>query len=1446
MYKEAKHMTQTKKRVFISALLAVFAAMIALFFITFNSNKTSALSTQSLLSDDEGLTITYNTTGPSIDNGKTGIKLTSAEAGKKGTVTLTGFQGKFELMYRGYSIDENQEQLLDIDEIRFDFINKVDAFDSFQVRVGDYTNMYNSKQYGLMHQVWHKEINNVQPLFHYTPGLTSQSNLQFMRVFDTSFRNRPDYNGFGNIAGISFDPATMELKYISGAKSYHLVDFNDVEDMKKNFAGSDVVDDMSLFDVVITVYPVEGKKANVMLYELNGESLGSSTIADTAGPALVNPVNNPSGVVGADYPIDTSAWKMYDLVDGLTSFNGTLTVTNPSGTIIPVTNGKFVPTVKGAHVLNVTPVDSKGNAGEVTYVDFSVLASYPAPEFELAYAISDNVVLGDVAKLPGASFYSPLAGQYDGIIVPGARIYADGVLIKDVADASSTFKVDFGGKSEISVVYYAKDYLGNEKVSDTFVVKSNSADYDIPDMKTTVVVGEYIYADDVAGLTHEIISPSGKSYTYERVLLNQVGIWTVNYYYGNSVYSQYIEGVETIQSLWKTKLGLTIANKVEQTESYNRTIKTGAVFSSSTPYSGAEFKNVINVSGYTEANTILEWFTVPKVKGTNEFKQLNVYMKDLNDSSRDITVEFYLPPYYEWNNMAMRVYVGDRMVKENFYLRHTSFYGEWRKSGADASQYNNTPVEMGIDYVNKYLFFRNDHEQNGISLVDPALMGVGKEWPGFTNDEMKLSLEFAFITGATSLMIREVDGLSFTKDIVTDTVAPQISVDYDPTNVPKALVGKKFPIMSSYAMDSVDGRLNNVTATVAFLEGGRVYDYPVDSDNSFTPSAAGTYQITYTSTDLSGNTGSRRIDIQAYNTLDALDIDIRNQLSDLYPSEIQLGDKFVVYPANGKGGSGNVTTSVVVKDGNTVVELDDVYAVPTKVTNNLKVVYTLKDYLGQTAEIVVPINVVRSASAVFSNVKLPSAVIVDKDFNIPVPKAYYANESGALSELPVTVKINGENYTGATYMPTVAGSFTVQYVTAQGSSEVYTIKAIQPVVFDEDGYVAYEPGFLAKFFDMSEGLSINSTDDSYDWMIFNVETDSSMLFLNPQSALKTTVQFTVQHKFVLDDKGNITYDDAGNAIVDTENTFNYIGKINFTFTNVENPDEKIVLSVHKDNNPAQTAGLVTINGRETVSLPGNFATYSPQGVSIGFDGNKIVGIDNEVITTVNQTYDGAKFNGFTSEKVYVEISFEDVEKASEFRLISFNDSQGFYYNEDADYYAPILIMDREIVLGTYGELYEMPNMRIEDVLDGSVSSTMTVTSPSGKQIYKGVVEGFKSFTPNEYGTYRIKITCYDSSDNFADISENVKILNTDNVDVSIQGVVPEIVNHGDTVAIPALINLPADATSFIYLITPGGYRIVPDANNEFVANEYGNYKLFYMVRSSSGVINVQSYIIKVK
>ncbi len=1466
-------MTSIKKKaiIFAVAFLMVVSSALGLSFAT----RTSAVAVQDVFTsvgdavveygqvanvktithniekDIDGNVLEENTEEKEFDiaDGRKGIKLTVNNDSK---IRFDSNKGIFDLKFKGVSAvgertitsqpekyDVDEVNKLDLTTVRFDFVSVTNPDDSFYVR-------FDQTEEGILRNIisvraYYRDVVNTYIL--YSPS--SEKNDPYGLTHLTL--NGNDYLNQGDILGVKFNPFDMTVSYTNGQSEQLIVDLDDANNMKKNFASYDTVGRIDEYDVTMSAI-VTGESATIMLYEFNGASLGGengeSVLENTQGPVMDTRINNVDGVVGYAYDLKLDKINMYDLIDGYTTFNGDVEIIAPNGQVVEHQNGLFTPNVVGLYSVKFTPKDSEQVVGSVYTLSIDVLSEYPESTFELHYEISDKLINGNKVKLPSASLTSYLEGSYSEKINVCASICANGSEIKNVQDTSVDFTVDVSGVSNFTVQYYAVDGLGNKLSSKVFTLNNNGATVNVESVGSVYVIGDYVYAKKTAGtIGHEVISPSGKISSYEKVCVDEIGLWSVNYYYENGgktyTYAQYFDGVESPANLFVTGRGMTLENNVS-TPDYFMHQTTGIQAVATTAYANATYKNAVNVSEYTKEDTLIKFFPTPLVEKSNEVKEITIKISDTQNKENDITVEFFLHPFYSYQSLGVRVFVSDNMIapddsyrKYNLstYLGYSSFHG--KIISEKGRVHPNNPVGVTIDYQSKTLYVFNDYEYSSVKLDDPNTIGKGNEWKGFTGGEANVSFIYSSITQTAYSLILAVDNIDLSGDVVNDTTAPGVAVDYDVKYTPKAVVGQKFPTMMAYGVDSIDGKINDVRVSVSRVKDGLNFIVPVKADNSFVPTEAGEYVIVYSVTDRSGNVGTRSISIQAENTLEPLGLDV--DLTDIYPSDMVLGQKFSLVPANGIGGSGLVNVKIGVKLNGEDMAIDGVTVEP-ELVGVYTVVYTLTDYLGQTDTVEHEVSVTRSDKPILSETVIPEAVIAGRAFKIPERTATLYTETGKQA-VDVETFIDGEKVNGI-YTPAeydkekpeeYKDSFNLIYKVGD-YQETINIKVLSS---KKDKSVP----FLASFFNYDENIVAVNDEKALEWqfMKFNVNADSKMFFANALGAYELTLKFML------------------------ENERNNIGKINFILQDKVNPSQRVVISTMKNPDETKTTGLISINGGLAVDFGGDYTQDSATDVAIVIEGNKLYDVDGKLITTIEKTATGEEFNGFTSEYAYLTIEFVDVTASSEFNFISIN-NQTFSVEVDKDRMAPSMVYYTDFVpTGTRGTAYTFADIWFYDVLDDFTSARLTIYSPTSETVYDGEFVRKYTFTPDEYGDYSVEIKFGDS---FKDSTRYhiINVADDRKPDMVINGNVPTSANKGDTVKLPEA-QVGKDFNLFVYVSDPLGATTIVYKQSEyfgedeseetfkfyeFKATIAGTYKVTYYAYSDGGIYNIQTYKIKVK
>lgn len=154
------------------------------------------------------------------------------------------------------------------------------------------------------------------------------------------------------------------------------------------------------------------RKANLLIYNINGQSFENSLINNSFGPNLY--VKLPDGNVGQKYNLKTPL--AYDVIDGATTFNGECIVYNEKGQKVnlydsanKLLTGKyvegayFVPESSGQYTILYTAYDSDGLTGETLESKINV---FDENAIKLIHDLKDEFYLRDsLLTLPKGKFY---------------------------------------------------------------------------------------------------------------------------------------------------------------------------------------------------------------------------------------------------------------------------------------------------------------------------------------------------------------------------------------------------------------------------------------------------------------------------------------------------------------------------------------------------------------------------------------------------------------------------------------------------------------------------------------------------------------------------------------------------------------------------------------------------------------------------------------------------------------------------------------------------------------------------------------------------------------------------------------------------------------------------------------------------------------------------------
>lgn len=837
-------------------------------------------------------------------------------------------------------------------------------------------------------------------------------------------------------------------------------------------------------------------------------------------------------------------------------------------------------------------------------------------------------------------------------------------------------------------------------------------------------------------------------------------------------------------------------------------------------------RSVVDLRKFDETDKLLEVMVVPNTLGSVDATALNIRIVDAFDPTNFVNVKAtpnktdiddglylltnasngQLPSSWDHSSGKGEVF------HVNQYGRYVSGAGFTGKSKHNYSLAQNT---FGISFdITENCIYACDTIANLSRLMadlDDEISFPRKAWSGFTTGEVYFELEFEGYSASTAnlLVTNTVTGIS--SSTVQDVEAPIIMVDtlgYAENDVPKAIVGEKYPLFDANAYDLYSGECNVVRKVYTNYyseDRGLIgsYDY-------FIPQVPDTHYVVYTSADGQNNMGVK-----------ILKIDVLSQAEDMsftygpYKTEIQVGELYTLPTYSVEGGSGNKEVTITVTNGNVPLTITNGTVRPVA-NGTMEIKYTACDYLGFEYCETLTVQVTSTDKASFMEEPiLPRSFIDGNSHRLPIVNAYnFVNGNGAAIDTVIKVTENGTTRTleGNVYTPSVQSSgdkVTVSYVATIDGQETAWTKSI-PVykVREENGNLKMDSFFLT---DMTKKTT-------FDDVRFTTASDACVDFINPVTALGFNVGFYMDKtsKF---SKVNIyltDYADENNVL-----KFSYVTQGGTTTFYIN--DSKLGYPVKED-----------LMLGELVKLTYNDSTQ--QVIADNISGSKIL---------VETNLAGETFNGFVQRTVYLRMELENVTASTTLKLESICGQ--YFYNETQDWIAPVIYIDGsyggEFSINTTATLHRPFAM---DVLDGDVGGTFTVKDPSGNivtDIYNNRLENSTFFETKinltQYGRYVVTFYASDRAGNISNtFAYTLSVLDEVAPVLTVNGGVASNVKVGSSVGLPtatATDNYDTKLTVQIMVIDPVGHTSLISANaGKYQITRVGTYIFCYFTQDAAG------------
>ena len=843
------------------------------------------------------------------------------------------------------------------------------------------------------------------------------------------------------------------------------------------------------------------------------------------------------------------------------------------------------------------------------------------------------------------------------------------------------------------------------------------------------------------------------------------------------------------------------------------------------------FNKVIDLNSITSNDVLVEGFVTPDIVGSFDFEELYFTFTDvvnpnvfLKMRGRHYALGTSKPNTYwlaggngqtmsGWEPSSNAVHVGGR-------------WGSPKKHSFAAVDYDGSflvpdTAKFILQFDAKTLLSSN----GGQTIVDHDDTFYFKNmWNGFESGMVKLTVHGSMYSASTAnFCLTKVFGIDLTADLASDDEAPVIIVENTPAKYAK--VGMEYLIPNATAFDYNDGVKGVQTSVYYNYSSPNAISIPVE-DGKFVPNKKGVYVIEYVSIDNYGNKAIETIVVEAKDTLPELTIsteEAQRQISGVCGKEITFPEPSI------SGGAGNLTYTIQVELNGETIDVEDKLFIPEK-AGNYNVIYTVKDYIGQTKVHTYQLTVALGNLAVFREApELPKVFISGSSYVLPDLYAYDYRSGTLVKTLASATVKDSQGQTNVnpkgTFTPVANTNGELVTVTYNydGASIEYKVPTV--IVWET---VDNRPQLRTARYFYGENLNFEYLDNSLEISANGLDASAGFTFANKL----LTSNFGVEFYGVV---GKSNYSGLQFILEDTLN-----GKtVSFDLTN-------------KGTNTVLTIGELKAT-----------LTYSLRnGNKIGLSyRNNSVCIDNTDFA-IAKWDDGSEFNGFESDFVYFSLKFIEAEKGATYGL-QFISGQPFNILT-TDFTSPGIIID-----GVYGgtvninDTIELPAAIASDILDPNTTITVTVRD-ANKKIAKTVdgtllenVDGTKTYQIkiDSLGRYEVTFTAKDTFNRRANSRTFIYAINVeDNVapEIIVNGEIKADAKVGDAVALPSFsysdnATAKEDITVLLFVLNPNGRLVELKENSNSIKCAYaGEYEFRIILIDEAGNMSMhrQSFTVR--
>lgn len=1261
---------------------------------------------------------------------------------------------------------------------------------------------------------------------------------------------------------VSFNPNDMKL-FVNG---YLLWDFS-----KSSNDGKDIgyfIEGFANYNVKISLEKNLYGKARIMVYSLLGCDLSQPDFADFAAPALYADVKY-NAIVGKRWSIAKPV--VFDVYDGYISAKKVdVVIINSDKTVLfnqKYDNGlNFVFPSSGEYYVSYKVANSNGKITEQAFT-VKAFAEQPIAVYSLSRGIdvASETGIGTEIFLPICKVRHDLF-RFDTQQNARVKIMKNGNTVEDF-DSAAANRYTFNEIGKYEIIYYLEK--ADNALSFTLEVNADLARLSYVLYDESYELGTLLSVQPASiTLKNEtkpaecvVVFPSGAVYAGNKILLDEIGIYTIRYttIFGGKQYT--FEKNTIIRHSVNSVIYDNAGSSVEFSQHPNDSSLIGLLVTSY-PKENTIFSSPIDFSTQNEGSSFIELVSIARNVGQMEYNMFNITLTDVKDSENYIRIRAYA--HYHTKQTAVAVAVGNGtpyLFNLNGTIKKSdSLTASWKELSIDSigvpinhsftnenSDMANAVISIKLDYETMKLYARagtDDYVEIADLNDEQFTRKWGKGFYGFTSGKAYCSVNYEFRNKGTmtwddaaytfvpaQYMVRKIGGQDFSLGSVSNSVAPVIVLD-EPAESSNAIVNKPYKIFNASAVDSVCGAVS-VKTYVAYNYGKDSQIFVDVKKNFFIPPVEGAYTLVFVASDDYGNTTEVTRTVRAIKSADK-NVDIilgAGEITGKTGIKVYLKEYEVV------GGVGNYELSATVKNNCVSVELlkDDIglFFIPER-DGKFVVNYNAVDYVGNLGTNFYDITVKKNSVPVFEEDLILPPVLTAGQYNkLPIfyAKDYYCYPTEKLTAL-VYVKYPKETE----YVKIDNCSEFVPDINKVKTGDVLSFKfEVTGCANDNNVNCIYRDVPVANF---------NSTSGNIDLSEYYVTNNASVYAKADDSSVYAKLgagqSSLIFGKKLLADGFTFVFN-TGNSIID---------KAVFTLYDSNEYGISVKITVEKNGND----GFYYFINNGTAKYNAEFEngnwriTYNPSSLCVNLSSTG----SNEVY--VADTEIGEKFNGFSSCYIFVKTEFS-VTSESNIKLIQINTQN--LSSDGSDSGLPVYVTDTGYGgSATVGDIYYIPSAIAGDVFAFIDKVSVTVKMPDGQfatatngtLLKNADASGSYELLLNQTGKYSILYQCTDTN-GLSSRAKNVNLyvnkrFETTDVSISFASEIPSTAKQGKTFTLPKT-TVQGEYTVEYVVFDPNYSMVQPNSGNQIVFTEKGKYTIMYSVNDDVGNVKVYRFYITV-